>query len=289
MSIEQHLQDMEKSIAAIRMEQKPPPEQAIPVPMVECNWPEVEIEPGKTYLQACVAGLQAWYGVVDKCLVVTMPSRAYDLYESLAERTDIPDIVPGLKGWERLGEGFFDLTGWQKLVADIINLRNQTNRDTIYIGLEKACKAYVAGEEAPAWRVIEWAMDALPDDLTIMWYPGNHWPGKTEQQHQRLYRLVNGLNRGKRSRFATQRFESSTSWGNPVFIEHWNWLNEHTDNPYAIAYWHTPGYWGDDQLIEVLETVAREAGSDTEVMIYPGVARWEELSPVLAGQLKGGN
>jgi len=287
--IETHLQAMEAAIAAIRAE-LPPPVERKPLPRVipatDCLWPDAIMkEYQQTYFENARRGLDWWYGVVDSAVVVTKPGN--DLYKRLDGFN--PDIIPGYKSVDTVAHAF-DWNGWLTFFVAIASLVNERKPKRMLIDIEETIKDYVLSGGEPILRVIEQFGSMLHGlDCEFWLYPPPYWPGRDAWCQNRLRGIVKALD-GDNVRFVSQRYQSPKSWTDVEFVAADAWtvdnLTLNGTFPEKVFFYGTDAYWPDERFVECLQLIANERGPDTDVLVYPGHARFVEASKVLAAALK---
>ena len=246
------------------------------IPWIEVNKREA--------VDAAVAGLLEWSHIADTAIVTTVPGEL-DIYDEISGRVPELQIIPGLKTNDLLRKGFDNMEGWERIGHKLEDMAQRCGSDTVVLENESAVRKYGLGNETLDWDTFRKAMEELPRDREIIWYPAI--TGADDESQNRMQKLCCAVVKHHPRVTLVDR-----GFSNPAAVR-WNWSKEARLRlaligaptiPMLYFYGPDEDYWQDEQIHKALEHVKKAA----EVIIYPGAARFEDAAKGIRKALEAG-
>ena len=132
-----------------------------------------------------VAGLLEWSHIADRAIVTTVPGE-WKICDRIRKAVPHLQIIPGLKTNDPL-DRFDDVDGWKDIGAELSDMAKRCGSNTVVLENETAVGKYGLGEEVLDWGKFREAMEYLPKNLRIIWYPGI--TGNNYEKQDRMEKL----------------------------------------------------------------------------------------------------
>lgn len=273
-----------------------------PLPHVAV-WLELNV-PTDTAIASAIDGIRLWAecGAVDAVIVSTMPGREW-LFTKLAEVCEEVGIklIPGIKTSPALptvtlDDGkyynyFDDAHGWRKVADSVLLASVHAKSPIVLLENESAMRGYVEGLVEIDLARLSAALDQLPKQLNLVWYPSVIFGDELRRgrqlavartllaQHPNVYFVDNSIDR-------EWTYRSDVGQTNRTLLMglYEQFYPGETRSLYKILYCYGPGtkWWSDAAIVPLL---FGPVGRDNWAILYPGAKRFSDSAPKSLGPL----
>ena len=243
------------------------------------SWIEVNTDVG--VIGDAVAGLHEWSQLAHHAIVTTVPGMSR-IYPMLDNRIPGLHIFPGLKTNAAL-KRLDDVDGWQRVGAELSDMAKRCGSNTVVLENESAVRKFGLGEEVLDWDKFRKAMEYLPKDLKIIWYPGI--TGNTYEKQDRMAELCRVVVEVHGNVTLADR-----TYGRPAAVK-WHWSKEARIRLESIGAPTIPmlyvqgskDYW---QYYEIRTALGHVADAPS-VIIFPGAHDFRDAAIGIGKALEG--
>ena len=251
------------------------------IPWVEDNFSK--------YDETVRRGLGIWAAVTDRAIVSTMPGRA-GLFATLDKELRASGheirIIPGLKTMSLL-DRFDSIQGWESVASEVALY----DSSIVLLENEVAMKGYVDGEYELDREALRTGLSKLPRDVQYLWYP-SIWGNDTRKRERNEVACAIVQDTLRDVRFLDQRYQGARAIDASARKKADVMLKRITKGrpTLPMLYFYGPNhpvtFWKDEQLEDALGIIKRRWDNHAEVVIYPGVKRWEDAALKLSKRLQ---
>lgn len=243
--------------------------------------PWLELGPDRRLIDQAVEGLLAWQKITDTAIVSVDPA-GVRLYRQLRERVPGMRIIPGLKTSPVLVPAGFDSPeGWRRIATAAAEARKLTGSKVLLLENESAIQKYIDGKQPLDLKRLRTALNELPSDGTILWYPSAAMNGEILNRYLRMCRVAAEL---PNLIFVDHAMlygpRAAKAPGTRRVVQALRELARKEKPPVPLIYCCGGDTWPKERVLEAI----RMSESDW-MIIYPGQNRWVETARYLAEQL----
>lgn len=256
---------------------EPPPRSPSCVRAHILPWIEVNDTREKS-LENAVRGLKIWASVTDTAIVSTAPGHA-DLYRQLHERIPGLRIIPGLKTHTLL-DRFDSIEGWRQVAREVTRICEASGEEELLLENETAIKSYRRGEYDIDPQRFRRAVEQIPEDVKLIWYPSIH--GGQERVRQRfevVCRIIaetHDVRFTDRSMHGPKAEKSESLKIAQISLER---ISSRATIPILYSY-GGDRWWRIDEIPRILRSLDAR-----DVIVYPGAKAWTTAARSITSEL----
>ena len=250
----------------------PPGVRARILPWIEVN------DAREKSLENAVRGLKIWASVTDTAIVTTAPGHA-DLYRKLHERIPGLRIIPGLKTHTLL-DRFDSIEGWAEVAREVTRICAASGEKELVLENETAIKSYRRGEYDIDPQRFRKAVEQIPSDIKLIWYPSIHGgKASVRQRFEVVCRIIADTHDVRFTDRSMHGPKAEKSESLKISQRSLEGISSKATIPILYSY-GGDRWWRIDDIPRILRSL-----DAPDVIVYPGAKAWTTAARSITSEL----